>query len=65
MLHIGDLCYRVMAMNGYVIPPELSIIIEVYPPSVIRECYEIYIMRTGETEYVTREQIETINITEL
>ena len=56
---------RVMALNGYVIPPELSIIIEVYPPSVIRECYEIYIMRTGETEYVTREQIETINITDL
>ena len=65
MLHIGDLCYRGMAMNGYVIPPELSIIIEVYPPSVIRECYEIYIISTGETEYVTREQIETINITEL
>jgi hypothetical protein len=54
-----------MALNGYVIPPELSIIIEVYPPSVIRECYEIYIISTGETEYVTREQIETINITEL
>ena len=64
-LYIGDLCYKVGNNYGYTLPPELSIIIEVYPPSVIRECYEIYIISTGETEYVTREQIETINITTL
>ena len=64
-LHIGDLCYKVGNNHGYTLRPELSVIIEIYPPGVIRECYEIYIIGTGETDYVTREQIETINITEL
>ena len=65
MLYIGDLCYRVGNIYGYTLPPELSIIIEVYPPDVISECYEISIISTGETEDETREQTETINITAL
>ena len=65
MLLKGDLCYVVLTRLGYIIPSELCIVTDIYPASVIRECYEVYIISTGVTEYVTIGQIETIDVTSL
>jgi len=65
MLHKGDLCYIVLTRLGYAMPSELCIVTDIYPASVIRECYEVYVLSTGETEYVTLGQIKTIAVTSL